>query len=584
MDNLLLKTLTFLFIPEASLSVAFLVIFILLFVWGYKVYQKSKITLDNLKEQAPHEYKQISTKMSPELYLKRKFASLSDEEGRLEGLPNSFVSVGILATFIGLGIAIQGAASLLNESTIDLTKMTEVLGVIAFKFQTSIWGIAFSLVFQSVVVDRYFVQKQDVWDNLTQGLYQLEGDSSRKLLERQNDLLKAAFDRQNEENKEFKELVVQEFNRFHVLINDVTKEFNEKYQAILEIVVSQDTKLEKILGSMADFIKASIDFEKIAGEFEADVKKLESNLHIQLQEINGTLSANENDIKDFLADFDMKHKEALTYILHEKEALQKVFIRSSKESVMFVREAVENLLEENREQIHDTYFNAVDSLQNVVSKVDGSIGKIEIATGNIDKSVSNMKEAIEKIQEGSENSSSRMNDVIEKSGDHLRKIADECNEIFNKQDNKLNTLTDSISKNNDYSNVILKSYQDLQNAIDMQSIVFQELRTQIKEWDKFPEKINALEDKYVTVLANSVSEQNKYLTQKIVECISQYGEIVKKYEQEVQRQNEQVGKLIASIECTYNDTSKQDLLAQILDLTKKYEEIRQLTNEDYGRQ
>ena len=406
MDNLLQKTISFLFVPEASLSVAFLVVFVLMFIWGYKIYRKCKDTLDGLQD-VPEKYKHIQNKMSPELYLKRRFTTLSDEEGQLEGLPNSFVSVGILATFIGLGVAIQGAASLLNETTIDLTKMTDVLGVIAFKFQTSIWGIAFSLIFQNLIVDRYFRQKQDKWDEFIDKLYEIEGNSNKFWLEQQNTTLKNIF----------------------------------------SLFEEHDKKLLFLTENMGEYTKASVQFVKTAGKFDKDVKEFDADIKEQLQQIKQTMNDIDKNNQEFLVNINTENRETLNKILNEKEGLQKIFIREIKESVGNVQNAVNELLEDNRTQIHDTYHTAVENLDGVVSQVNGSIEQINQSTQKIDSSVQKMQKAITAIHNSSEAATNNMNQAIKTAGDDLSEFVVQYTNALQTMNEKFGEITEKILAN-----------------------------------------------------------------------------------------------------------------------------------------
>ncbi|MDY6351287.1 MAG: hypothetical protein SPL62_12430, partial [Selenomonas sp.] len=138
---------------------------------------------------AAEDYARSRQSISVELYLKKRLEPLSAKEGILEGIPDTFVSIGILATFIGLGIAIQGAAELLSTDQIELDKLIGLLGVIAFKFQTSVWGILLSLVFRRVFVERYYELREDVIDQTRALLYSKDRDSLQTLLEKQNAFL-----------------------------------------------------------------------------------------------------------------------------------------------------------------------------------------------------------------------------------------------------------------------------------------------------------------------------------------------------------------------------------------------------------
>lgn len=191
MNDLLIKTAEFFFIPEAILSTVFLIFFVGIFTFGIKKQRKCREFLRTFDAEVEENFKTVAAKMTPEMFIKKNLRNLSVEEDTLEELPNVFVSVGIIATFLGLGVAIQGAAELLQTDKLELSKLTAVLGVIAFKFQTSVWGICFSIVFRNVIVERYFEFRRQIVDEITDRLYLLERDNARTLIERQNELIAA---------------------------------------------------------------------------------------------------------------------------------------------------------------------------------------------------------------------------------------------------------------------------------------------------------------------------------------------------------------------------------------------------------
>ena len=153
MSELLVKTAEFFLIPEAILSAVFLVIFVGIFAFGLYRQRKCQEFLKVFDSEADENFKALATKMTPEMFIKKNLRKLSVMEDVLEELPNVFVSIGIIATFLGLGVAIQGAAELLQTDKLELPKLTAVLGVIAFKFQTSVWGICFSIIFRNIIVE-----------------------------------------------------------------------------------------------------------------------------------------------------------------------------------------------------------------------------------------------------------------------------------------------------------------------------------------------------------------------------------------------------------------------------------------------
>ena len=172
MDNLLLKVLEFLFIPESVLSWIFLAIFVLCFFYGFKKLKDCKEKLYDFRDNGAAQYQNEKYRLNQKQFMTRFASGLAALEVKVIDLPNMFVSIGILGTFIGLGVAIHGAADLLNADKVDLNQLNAVLNVIAFKFQTSVWGTIFSLIFQKFLAEPYFIEKQNILGEVEVAIYE----------------------------------------------------------------------------------------------------------------------------------------------------------------------------------------------------------------------------------------------------------------------------------------------------------------------------------------------------------------------------------------------------------------------------
>ena len=221
MDNLILKTVNFLFVPEAALAVVFLIVFIILCIYGYLKVKKCKLFITELEQNMEAEFDKCKDKYNPHTFISGKLAAISGIENEVMQIPNIFVSIGILATFLGLGVAIQSAAALLKSNTVELAKLNDVLGIIAFKFQTSVWGIMFSLLFQKIIVNTYFEFKENIVSAMHEKLYEKVKAGIHKTLDEQNGLLEQQIELQKE---------TQQLNQNNMdSLQNLTKEHNNAY-------------------------------------------------------------------------------------------------------------------------------------------------------------------------------------------------------------------------------------------------------------------------------------------------------------------------------------------------------------------
>ena len=360
MDNLLLKTIEFFFIPEAALSVIFLIVFIAIFLLGIKWRRYCRSVLSQLKENAVHDYGEIQNKLSPQMFLQTRLAVLTDEESRIGELPNVFVSVGILATFLGLGVAIQGAADLLHEDTVDLMKLIDVLGVIAFKFQTSIWGVCFSLIFQ----------RQDVIDELTAALYAIEGDDTRALLAAQNEMLGTQFSMQQKLQTALAQRVIGELEK-------------------------QNASLDFLKEHFIRFVDTSVSFTETAREFKDETKKLQDAVVLIQETVDRNIRESQETFQKVKEDFISRlvtNQEEFKEELHSIQSSANRYIAESQKQMLKnedqfaerTQRAFEGMLESQLGRVHDEYMaetrqigKTIQTLSVVLEKIDTQIDQMQ---------------------------------------------------------------------------------------------------------------------------------------------------------------------------------------------------------------
>ena len=370
MDNLLLKTIEFFFIPEAALSVIFLIVFIAIFLLGIKWRRYCRSVLSQLKENAVRDYGEIQNKLSPQMFLQTRLAVLTDEESRIGELPNVFVSVGILATFLGLGVAIQGAADLLHEATVDLMNLIDVLGVIAFKFQTSIWGVCFSLIFQRFFVDSYFSQRQDVIDELTAALYAIGGDDTRALLAAQNEMLGTQFSMQQKLQTALAQRVIGELEK-------------------------QNASLDFLKEHFIRFVDTSVSFTETAREFKDETKKLQDAVVLIQETVDRNIRESQETFQKVKEDFISRlatNQEEFKEELHSIQSSANRYIAESQKQMLKnedqfaerTQRAFEGMLESQLGRVHDEYMaetqqigKTIQTLSVVLEKIDTQIDQMQ---------------------------------------------------------------------------------------------------------------------------------------------------------------------------------------------------------------
>ncbi|EIW16449.1 hypothetical protein SAMN04515679_3920 [Pelosinus fermentans] len=182
----------FILVPESIVSLLFLVVLLGIFIYGIMKLNFLKQEFIVRLETIETEYNKQSKKLDPNVFLRMKLQEFEASEYKITSIPNILVSVGILATFLGLGIALKQASEILSSvGTVELLKLNSVLAIIAFKFQTSVWGLTLSILFQKFAIDYFVTLKQEYQQRALETLYANKKTGIEDLLEKQSLLLEA---------------------------------------------------------------------------------------------------------------------------------------------------------------------------------------------------------------------------------------------------------------------------------------------------------------------------------------------------------------------------------------------------------
>lgn len=361
MNNLLGQALNFLLKPESELSYAFLAIFFLCFLYGIYTVFSCFSKVKKFKEEAVEEYKKVRNKMLPGEFIESFNARLSVPELKIEDLPNVFVSIGILGTFVGLGVAIQGAASLLSTDKVDLAKLNAVLEIIAFKFQTSVWGTCFSLVFSKFIAEVYFAKKQEKLIDIREKLYE-EEISTRTTLESQLEELKNMQDNFNK-YVEASGCFVRGTNNFIERVEDFKEKLSEFHAQLLN-------QLDK------DNLNLINEQEKFSRNHKLLIETLLENVKVMQDTLTDKVEIMQRDISSGQVDIS-KMQEGMWFRMERSlEVMQKIFVRSEDEYVRKAQTSFAQLLKDNLQKIHEEYIKEANNLGRVISKFDNVLAGV----------------------------------------------------------------------------------------------------------------------------------------------------------------------------------------------------------------
>lgn len=409
MNDLLTKTAEFFLIPEAALSTVFLFLFIIIFAFGVYRVQTCKKFLTAFSENAEEEFEKLRAKMSPDLFIKNNLRKISPTEDNVAEMPNIFVSVGIIATFLGLGVAIQGAADLLQTDKLELPKLTAVLGVIAFKFQTSVWGICFSILFRSLIVERYFDFRREIVDEVYERLYHLEHEGIRTLIEKQNEFLSEHLDWQ----KNFEEERLSRSNSQHeefvaaikIQHTELLAENKLQAQNLIDRLGTFENNLKAnhldtfnlvkyLVDNFNDFVKVAKEFAQNERDFSTSVKEFSANVTKFQTEFSALLKTELADLRnineslmqaqtEYIEKIKNEQRSNIFHTTEELDKLHQKFYLDAKRFIDETQNAFSEIVEKTVNTVHDEYTREAYEIRNAVDEFRRTLSDIKENVSNI---------------------------------------------------------------------------------------------------------------------------------------------------------------------------------------------------------
>lgn len=448
--GLLLKAVEFLLVPESILSIIFLLIFIGLFIYGLISIRNCKKALREYKDNCGDQYKEERDRINQKQFLSRISAAMAAKEVSTVDLPNMFVSVGILGTFIGLGVAIHGAADLLSADKVDLNKLNEVLNVIAFKFQTSVWGTVFSLVFQKFIAEPYFVKKHSLIGEVESTIYADAVNPNAALQKQLAELeeMHASQTSMSDDINKFVSGVTDTNARQLKELRSVTDTMATQNKALMDsttLAQSQMTKelLEKVSNLVNDSSLINIEMTEDA------LKKINRLVDDASKSSNTSLGELLEKVNKLVSDSNMLNTEMTNDVMQKIDRLVGEASKNSDTSLSELLNKVNNLVTDSNEM-------ASVSARNMLDKV----------TAQLEEQKRQITELLEKQAIANEQLAKQQGDLLsdadisqkQRAADVLRNVAEQLTDqkqnierMLDKQNELNKALVGDIQTSNDNS-------------------------------------------------------------------------------------------------------------------------------------
>ena len=388
MDDLMLKVFNFLVIPESSLSIVFFVLFALCFLYGVLKVVDCKHSLQDFHDNGLANYQQEMYRLNQRQFMNKFIAALSAKEVKVTDLPNIFVSIGILGTFLGLGVAIHGAADLLNADKVDLMQLNSVLSVIAFKFQTSVWGTCFSLIFQKFVLEPYFVHKQEQLGEVETAIYADAVNQSTAM-----------------------QWQLAELQGMHAALANESDTVRSSGQNLVDALQNQSKSLSEMaekmnLSRLEDSARQLKEFKEVADNMVLQQRALTDTMNTQ------NLANNSKMMEELLGKVsELVGDERKNNVLSIKELLTKIntLVGDSNDSNMKI---ASELLKKVDSMVGDVNESNLSTIQELLQKINGLISQSSDSNANLVQEL--LAQVTKLVEETSKNSSMNLRELLGK--------------------------------------------------------------------------------------------------------------------------------------------------------------------------
>jgi hypothetical protein len=291
-----MSIVTFLFHLQ-GLSIVFVALMVGVFGVGFIYSRATLARFENECNDLASKYpgSVYAARLRPEEYL-RMHLDDSHSAASLAAIPGYLVSLGILGTFIGLGIAVGEAATAMSGDPQSAeamqamqTALNGLMGAISFKFQSSAWGILSSLVFSLTVEARFHKKVESIVEVTSRKIlagYQTVGGQLDASLMRMGAELRAALE---------------------ASIRQMAEQNAQPIAQLSGRIAQLEASLATIQAAAQQMKKAAVDLGQLSGKIDDSLAKVASVINGQLEAGNKQTRAALTDIEGRLADAGKQH-------------------------------------------------------------------------------------------------------------------------------------------------------------------------------------------------------------------------------------------------------------------------------------
>lgn len=370
-----------------------------------------------------------------------------------DAMPGMILIIGLLGTFLGLGLALDKASSILsnaNSNSMD-TSMTQLMGMmegLGTKFKTSTWGlIAFIGLKIILSQDNYAVRRLNwctnkIKDELFANRMQQKQIEKNERLE-WIDIFKEAVENINTTNKHINQRNVDSLKTLADQLDCATHKNQEAFNTLFELEKSHSENQQKLLShnyaNLSQLLNSNIEESRSA---RIAMEKFVDN-HAQTI---GSLSKSAQDMSQAASIVGKSAGELQTVVEHLRNNMSEVMLSIS--------DVIDNLKHELSETIHEmnqTFSKNMTIMQSNLSEtiadMNNSFKKNMVEmSNNLDGATNNISNAVNSLSISVEHTMKNVTDTLNTSIDIQKKAQMKFVETSNELNTHIIQMTDLVDK------------------------------------------------------------------------------------------------------------------------------------------
>lgn len=472
-------------------------------------------------------------------------------------MPSMLLVIGLLGTFIGLGIALNSASEVLanaNTSGMDnaMTNLMALMEGLGAKFKTSTWGLLCFIALNIFFNILGFKEKRLAWAiaKIKQETNIKNAQKNKLEQDKYNELLSSILNF----NKE-----TQASSHTHQeLLNKNLKIQFDGLKANLNAIQTIEQQLKQQHTTLLDGLNThNIHVVSMLKQgFEQYVQQMQHTSQNQIIELQNIINTNQTIIE---------------LSKHNNQNL----IQSLKQQNQEVVNTLNEGFQQHIDQLHNNSKQHIDALKNIVTSNQAIQKASEVTTNEL-------KNVIHSLTSGFKNNSEQLRKGSEQSLIELKKIADynkqtriAMQDFVEKAVSSISSIGDSANKMGESAQAVGKSANDLNNVVQTLKSELSDVMSMIK--NDLGGTINDMNDSF----KENITEMSASIQENMTEMSESTGNATKGIENAVENLSVNVGQTMNDVTQTIGksmDLQEKSAREFMITSTSLNEQILTMTN------